>query len=637
MKKYENLAKFIIENVGGKENVISLTHCITRLRFKLKDESRANKEALEKNDGVASVIQKGGQYQVVIGNHVEDVFDTVVEIGGFNNTASSTTQNDEKESGLFNKFVGIVSGIFMPVLGLLCACGIIKGLSVFLASIGLLEMTSSTYVILNGIGDCLFYFFPIFLGYSSAEKFGLNKFVGMAVGACLLYPNIAALQGGEPLFTVLSGTPLESNVTATFLGIPIVMMNYANSVLPVIFATFIGSKVEKLMRKITPTLIKMFFVPATTLIITVIITLVLVGPIATWASQLIGLFVLSIRNISPVLTGMVIGGLWQVLVMFGIHQGLTPIALNNMMTYGYENVMCNMLTVPFTTFAVVLAVYLKTKNEKLKKTALPAAISSFFGVSEPSIYGVTLPLKKPFIISCISASIGGGIMGFFNCCTYTQGGLGIFALPAYINPKTGMDMGFYGAIIAILAAMTCGFVLTWLFGYKNTNTVKEVKENENIDKENLIKQEIYVTPVQGEVVSLESVDDPVFASGTIGKGIAIKPSEAKVYAPCDGTAVTVFPTGHALGIQTKANAELLIHIGIDTVQLEGEGFISHVKQGENIKKGQLLVEFDQEYLKNKGYDDTVMFVVTNASSFLDVVASNDEKAEQNKEILAIAI
>lgn len=185
--------------------------------------------------------------------------------------------------------------------------------------------------------------------------------------------------------------------------------------------------------------------------------------------------------------------------------------------------------------------------------------------------------------------------------------------------------------------MTCGFVLTWLFGYKNTNTVKEVKENENIDKENLIKQEIYVTPVQGEVVSLESVDDPVFASGTIGKGIAIKPSEGKVYAPCDGTAVTVFPTGHALGIQTKANAELLIHIGIDTVQLEGEGFISHVKQGENIKKGQLLVEFDQEYLKNKGYDDTVMFVVTNASSFLDVVASNDEKAEQNKEILAIAI
>lgn len=637
MKKYENLAKFIIENVGGKENVISLTHCITRLRFKLKDESKANKTALEKNDGVASVIQKGGQYQVVIGNHVEDVFDTVVEIGGFNNTTSVSEQSEEKKSGIFNKFIGIVSGIFMPVLGLLCACGIIKGLSVFLASVGLLEMTSSTYIIINGIGDCLFYFFPIFLGYSSAEKFGLNKFVGMAVGASLLYPGIAALQSGEPLFTVLSGTPLESNVTATFLGIPIIMMNYANSVLPIIFANYIGSKVEKVMKKITPTLVKMFFVPAGTLIITVIITLVLVGPVATWASQLIGLFIMSIRNISPILTGMVVGGVWQILVMFGIHQGLIPIALTNMMTYGYDNVLCNMLPVPFTTFAVVLAICLKTKDAKMKRTALSAAISSFFGVSEPSIYGITLPLKKPFIITCISAGIGGGIMGFFNSCTYTQGGLGIFALPAYVNPKTGIDQGFYGAVIAILVAMACGFVLTWIFGYKNTNVAEETKEDLKQSTDDIIKQEIYVAPVNGEIVPLESVDDPVFASGTVGKGIAIKPSEGKIYAPCDGVAEIVTQTGHALGIQTKANAELLIHIGIDTVQLEGEGFISHIKQGESIKKGQLLVEFDQAYLKSKGYDDTVMFVVTNASSFLDVVVSSDEKAEQNKEILAIAI
>ncbi|MFV0380035.1 MAG: beta-glucoside-specific PTS transporter subunit IIABC [Anaerorhabdus sp.] len=630
MKKYDELAKFIINNVGGKSNVVSLTHCVTRLRFKLKDEGKANTDVLNSNDGIASVVQKGGQYQVVIGNNVEDVFDTVMEVGGF----SDTKGEEVKEKGLFNKFVGIISGIFMPILGLLCACGIIKGLSVVLVSVGILKITSSTYIIFNGIGDSLFYFFPVILGYTSAEKFGLNKVVGMAIGASLLYPNIVALKGNEPLFTLFAGTPFASNVTATFFGIPVVMMSYANSVLPVIFATFVGSKIEKVMKKITPTIIKMFFVPACTLIFTVVITLVLIGPIATWASQLIGLLIMSVRNISPILTGALVAGLWQVLVMFGIHQGLIPIAITNMMTYGYENVLANILPVPFVTFAVVLAIYLKTKDSKLKKTALPAAISSFFGVSEPSIYGVTLPLKKPFIITLISAGIGGAIMGFFNSCTYTQGGLGIFALPAYINPASGLDSGFYGAIIALGVSMTCGFVLTWLFGYKNTET-KELEQTNSVDE--MIKQEIFISPVKGEVIELSKVNDQVFASDTVGKGVAIIPTEGKIYAPTDGIATTVFPTHHAIGITTKTGVELLIHVGIDTVQLEGEGFKCRINQGDTIKKGQLLLEFDQDLMKNKNYDDTVVFVVTNSNEFLDIIVSKKTKADQEHEILAVAI
>lgn len=632
MKKYEELASFIIKQVGGKENVVSLTHCVTRLRFKLKDESIANKQALEGNDGVTSVVQKGGQYQVVIGNHVEDVYDTVMEIGGFKKV--SVVQTEEK--GAFNKFVNLVSGIFMPLLGLLCACGIIKGLSVFLASLQVISMTSTTYVILNGIGDSLFYFFPVFLGYTSAEKFGLNKFVGMAIGASLLHPNVAALKGAEPLFVAFEGTMIQSNVTATFLGLPIIMMSYATSVLPVIFATFVGSKVEKALKKITPTVVKMFFVPGLTLVITVVLTLFVIGPVATWASQLIGQMIMAVRDISPILTGALVAGLWQVLVMCGLHQGLIPIMITSLMTNGFENVLCNMLPVPFTTFAVVLAIYFKTKDQKLKKTALPAAISSFFGVSEPSIYGITLPLKKPFIITLCSAAVGGAIMGFFNTAQYNQAGMGIFALPAYISPTNGFDMGFYGALIGVGVAMICGFVATWLFGYSNASVLPEkTTKEEEVDQ--MIKQEIYPSPVKGSVVALEQVEDEVFASGSVGKGIAIKPSEGCIYAPADGVVTTLFPTCHAIGITTKAKAELLIHIGIDTVQLEGKGFESFVKQGDCVSKGQLLVKFDMQAIEQAGYDSTVMFVVTNAQSFLEVIASKAKDASLEQEILAIAI
>ncbi|MCI5773014.1 MAG: beta-glucoside-specific PTS transporter subunit IIABC [Erysipelotrichaceae bacterium] len=634
MKKYEELAKFIIENVGGESNVISLTHCVTRLRFILKDEGKANTEALNNRDDVLGVIQKGGQYQVVIGNAVEDVYDEVLSQGKF---AAGDDSKQEQEEGIFNTIVAVISGIFTPLLGLMCGCGIIKGFMAFFVAMKWLAPTSGTVVILNAIGDVIFYFFPIFVGYSAAKKFKMNEYIGGAIGASLVYPSIVALAKAEPLYQMFAGTMFESNVTANLFGIPVMMMGYASTVIPAILAVWVGSKIEKLMKQIIPTVLKMFLVPAITLVLTVSLTLIVVGPVATWLSDIIGFVFVGIRNISPVLCGALVGGFWQVLVMFGIHQGLTPIGLNNLIAFGYENVLCNMQCVPFVTCAVVFSIYLKTKDKKLKEIALPAAISSFMGVSEPSIYGVTLPLKKPFIITLISSAIGGAIMGFFDVKKYTMGGLGLFAFPAYINPETGFDMSFYGTIIAVLVAMACGFILTWMFGYKNEEVNEEKPNQSLVEVDGLIKQEIYTAPVAGEVVPLEKVNDNVFASGIVGKGIAVKPSEGKIYAPCDGEAMTVFPTGHAIGIKTSANAELLIHIGIDTVQLDGKGFKTHIKQGDMVKKGQLLVEFDQAFIKEQGYDDTVMFVVTNSNKFLDVIAAKDEKADQDKELLAIAI
>lgn len=461
MGKYTELAEFIIENVGGKENVVSLIHCVTRLRFTLKDESKANTAALKKKDGVIDVIIKGGLYQVVIGNNVEEVYDEVMAVGGFGGNAAKADQKPQ-DKNLFNRFIGLIAGIFTPLLGLMCGCGILKGLSVFLGALGVLTTGSGTYVIINAIGDVIFYFFPVFVACTAAEKFGLNKFVGLAVGAALIHPNIAALSSGEVLMTVFEGTIFASNVTTTFCGIPVLLMNYASTVIPAILACYVGSKVEKLMKKIIPDIFKMFLVPALTLLITVVVTLLAVGPVATWISKAIGAAFVAFHDFSPVISGALVGGLWQVLVMFGLHQGITPIMILNLMTNGYENVICCMQAVPFTTCAVVFAVYLKTRSKRRKKVALPAAISSFFGVSEPSIYGVTLPMKTPFFITLASSAVGGAIMGLLDVRMYTVGGMGLFAFPAYINPEVGFDMSFYGVIIAVVVSMLIGFIATML-------------------------------------------------------------------------------------------------------------------------------------------------------------------------------
>ena len=637
-KDYDALARFILEKVGGKENVTSLTHCITRLRFKLKDEGIADTAALKGHQHIVDVIQKGGQYQVVIGNDVEDAFDAVNRIAGFDGGAQAEESNENASP--LSKLVDLISGIIVPLLGLLAGSGVIKGVIAFLAALGLLDKASGTYTVLYAIGDSFFYFFPIFVGYTAAEKFKLNKFVGMAIGASLIYPSLATLKAADPMFTLFGGTPIETNVTTTFAGIPLLLVTYTSSVVPAIVGAYIGSKAEALFKRIIPDVVKMFLVPAFTLLVAVIVTLLVAGPVVTWLGDLLAAGMMAVRSISPVITGMLVGGLWQVLVVFGLHQAFTPIQLNSLMTQGYENVICNMQCVPFTTMAVVFAVYLRTKDKNLKARALPAAISSFFGVSEPSIYGVTLPLKRPFIITLISASIGGGIMALCNSTMYTQGGLGLFAIPAYVNPTEGLNMQFYGVLIALAVSIILGFVLTFFFGvpkeYLSAGPADAAPEPD--EPSDVVKQEVFTAPVAGKVVDLSEVSDEVFASGALGKGVAIKPTDGRVYAPADGVVSALFPTGHAVGVTASASgAELLIHIGVDTVQLDGKGFTTHVKAGDTVRRGQLLVTFDRALLAKEGYDDTVIVIVSNTESFQDVVRSHNETASTEAELLAVAV
>ncbi len=619
--KYEKLAKDIIENVGGKGNINSLTHCVTRLRFKLKDENKANTDVLKSMDGVVTVVKSGGQYQVVIGNHVPDVYADVVKVAGL---ATESSEESEEKMKPFDRFIDIISGVFQPVLGVLCATGMIKGLNAILIATGLLAETDSTYIILNSIGDCLFNFFPIFLGFTAAKKFKLNQFTGMAIGAAMVYPSITALAG----------------TTVTFLGIPVVMpsSSYQSTVIPIILAIFLASKVEKLFKKIVPDVIKTFIVPFLTLLLVVPVTFMAIGPVATIASNWLGDITLAVYNFSPVLAGLFIGGFWQVFVMFGLHWGLVPLAMNNLAVLGYDPILAASIAVCFAQTGVVMAIAAKTKNKKLKSLCIPSIISGFFGVTEPAIYGITLPRKKPFILSCIGGAVTGGILGIFGSKIFMVGGMGIFAIPTFIGPS-GIDKSFLGIIVASIAGLIVGFLLMYFTKLSPEDmTDGKVEKVENKDnKDALVKQEVIVSPIKGDVLPLSEVKDEVFSQGLLGKGVAIEPKEGKVVAPVDGTLTTLFPTHHALGITSDNGAEILIHVGMDTVQLEGKCFTPKVKQGERVKAGQVLLEFDIKGIKEAGYPVTTPVIVSNSDNYLDIIGTDKKDINTEEDLLTVMI
>lgn len=620
--KYEQLAKDILSNVGGKENVSSVVHCITRLRFKLKDESKANTEILKNMDDVVTVMKSGGQYQVVIGNHVPDVYKAVVAEGGFQGQSPVEEQEEGPKGSMLSRFIDIVSSIFTPVLGVLAASGMIKGFNALFVALGWLTNTSGTYQILNATGDALFYFLPIFLGYTAIKKFGGTPFIGMAIGSALVYPTLSGLTVGEPLYTVFAGTIFESPIFITFLGIPVILMSYSSSVIPIILATYFAAKVEKWLKSVIPDVIKLFVVPLLTLLIVVPVTFLLIGPVATWASNLLGQGTLILYNLSPVIAGIILGGLWQVIVIFGLHWGLVPIAINNVATMGFDTILALVFAASFAQIGAVLAIMVKTKNQKLKTLSIPAFISGIFGVTEPAIYGVTLPLKKPFIISCIGGGIGGAIIGLTNVKGYIIGGLGVFGIPSYISPE-GLGLDLWGALIAIVVGFVAAFILTLMFGGigKEQSTETETAKPEaavtitkNSVKKNTQQVQIH-SPLSGEVIDLSDVKDEAFASGALGNGIAIEPSEGKLLAPASGIVTALFPTNHAVGITTESGVDILIHIGMDTVQLEGRYFTAHVSQGDRVEKGQLLIEFEMDKIKEAGKPLTTPVVVTNHKEF----------------------
>ncbi|WP_148551554.1 beta-glucoside-specific PTS transporter subunit IIABC [Paraclostridium bifermentans] len=638
MGKYKQLAQDIIKNVGGKENINGLTHCITRLRFKLKDESIANDDVLKNMGDIVTVMKSGGQYQVVIGNHVEAVYKDVVEIIDLDNL--NTSSETKKSGSILDKGIDIISGIFQPVLGIMAACGMLKGLNALFVALGLYSATSGGYMVINAAGDALFTFLPLFLGYTSAKKFGLKPMLGLALGAAMCYPAIQGSgisAGADAMYTLFKGTMFASPVYIDFFGLPIISMDYTGTVVPIIFVVYFASKCEKLFNKFVPDLVKFFFVPMLTLLVTLPVALIVIGPIATFGSTLISEAVLSIRDFSPLLAGAIVGFSWQILVIFGLHWGFIPVYINNVMTLGYDNVMMPFFACTFATSAVVLAIFIKTKDKKLKEMAIPNFISGIFGVTEPAIYGMLLPLKKPFIISCIASGIGGAFYGFFNLRKFITGGMGIFELPAMIEPNGGMG-NLIVALSGMAISMVVAFVLTMIL-YKDKEEVKEVenkvKEETKEVKSTKLEKEIVVSPIKGKVLNLSDIEDAAFSSGVLGQGVAIIPSDGKVVAPVNGVVTTLFPSLHAIGILSDEGVEVLIHIGLNTVQLEGRGFEAYIKQGDRITKGQTILKFDIDVIKEAGYSVVTPIVVTNSSQFLDVVQTESKNIELEDNLITV--
>ena len=624
MSKYENLAKEILENVGGKENINSLTHCVTRLRFRLKDESKANDEALKNNPGVVTVMKSAGQYQVVIGNHVPLVYADVCELAGISN---GTQQVEEAPQGLFNKLIDIISGCFQPILGPLCAAGIIKGLNALLVFIiGSSFSNSGTYMILNAIGDSIFNFLPIILGYTAAKKFNVHVIVGMIIGATLCYPTIQTdtlSAAGKAIGTL----PFIGSYYTKFIGIPFVSGNYTSTVVPVICIVALAAQIQKIAKKFVPEMLQNFFVPFFVLIISLPIGLLVIGPVVSLLTTVLSNMFAGLYAFSPIVTAFVIGALWQCLVIFGLHWALVPMAMVNIGNLGYDTILPGMLGTTFAATGVLAAMYLKLKDENKKALAIPGVISAFCGVTEPAIYGFLLPEKTPFVFSCIGGAVGGAIMGTVAVKQYVIGGLGIFSVVNFISPK-GNATGMIVSLIAGAVSLVVGFVLTMIFYKTNDQQV----ENKEVTK---LEEETILAPIKGEVKPIEESSDAAFASGALGKGVVILPEEGKVYAPVTGTVTVLFPSLHAIGIMSDAGVELLIHIGINTVQLNGEGFTAHIKQGDQIKQGQLLVEFDMNKIKEAGYSLETPVLVTNYADLKEVKNTSASSVQLQETLIEV--
>ncbi|WP_208559700.1 beta-glucoside-specific PTS transporter subunit IIABC [Marinilactibacillus kalidii] len=636
--EYKAFNETLLNKIGGKENISGLTHCMTRMRFKLKDESKAKTDEIKQMAGVVTVVQSGGQYQVVVGNHVADVYKEFVQVAGIQ-TDDSSEMEEDKPKGVLNNFIDIVSSIFTPIISVLMASGMIKGLLALLTAFSLLDKTSGIYLILNATGDGLFYFFPIFLGYTAAKKFGGKPFLGMAIGAALVYPTIVTANSGagESLLTLFQGTAIESPIYVTFFGIPVILMSYTSSVIPIIAATYMASKVEGFFERIIPRAIRSFFVAFLTLLVTVPLTFLVIGPLTTWVGLIIGQGLSTAYEFSPIIAGTLIGGFWQIFIMFGLHWGFIPIALNNYATLGFDVVVMAGLATPLAMAGVTLAIFFKTKDRKLKEISLPAFLSAVFGITEPALYGVTLPRKKAFYATSVATAIAGGIMGIFKTRVYINGGTGIFAIPRFINPETGIDNSVIGFVVAIASAFVLGFVFTYFYAYSTKDDQSNVNEklDEQLEEEEQVNGELgqnvmynLATPISGDIVPLSEVEDNAFSIGLLGKGIAIMPSEGKVFAPADGSVTTLFPTHHAIGITTTDGIEVLIHVGMDTVNLDGRHFSPKVKQGDIVKKGQLLLEFDKEGIQKEGYSVITPVIISNTNQYLDILETSNKEMTQ---------
>lgn len=593
---YKKTAEMLVRELGGDNNIVNVAHCATRLRFVLKDETIVNKDKVIKIPGVITAVQAGGQFQVVIGNHVRDAYGFVMELVHVDENA---TEAPKQKVGVVNKVIDVISSIFAPFLYTLAACGILQGILGVLVALGAINTNGGTYQILNFISWTAFTFLPVLIAITAAKKFGMNTFIAVVIACALVSPDYIAM--------------VNAGKSISFLGIPVQLLSYTSSVIPIILAVWGASYIQKFFDKVLPLVIRDLFSAMLTIAITVPLTLLVIGPIGNAIGGAIGGAYNFLYGLSPIVAGIIVGGLWEVLVIFGVHWGITPVTVGNYANLGYDTFTGLQASAVFSQAGATLGVFLKTKNEELKRVSASAAVTGFFGITEPAIYGVNLRYKKPMICGCIAGAVGGAIGGAFNAVSWGYNMPGIATIPAYF--KAGHSTQFIGFLISILVSFVLGAVLTYMVGFKDEeddkNSVKSV--DSSLVDNNVESKSGKVTvsaPVSGKVIPVSEVDDEVFSSNTLGRGVGILPDSGKLYAPYDCDVEVAAETGHALGLRDNTGTALLIHVGIDTVQLGGNGFKVHVKENQHVKKGDLLLEFDKKLIVESGYDPIVVVIAT---------------------------
>lgn len=625
---YESTAKKILQRVGGKDNVLNLVHCMTRLRFTLKDESIVDDEAVKKTKGVMGVMKKGGQYQIIIGNDVANVYAELNKLGNFSNKAPQKTSEKKEKQNVFSMLMDTISGIMAPVIPAIIGAAMIKVLLTLLPMIHVLDTSGNTYNLLSVMGDGAFFFMPVLIAISAAKKFGTNTYYAASIALIMLHPNFISMMSAAN----------EAEETIRFLGfLPVTYASYAYSVIPIILAVWSLKYVEKLADKITPVVTKNFLKPMLVVLIEAPIALIVLGPLGAICGNVLSDIVYAVHDRLGFIAIGIVAGIYPFVVMAGMHHAFTPIKLGVIATTGFENFICiGELCSNMAQGAASLAVSVKSKNKDFKQIAGSSAFSALFaGITEPALYGVTLRLKRPMLGACIGAAVGGLFGGFFQMKCFGIATPAIVTIVQYVEEDRAASLLIAAATILLTVVVT--FIATMIIGFED---IVDEDEDETPASDVSIesKEEADITvpsPLSGKTVPLSEVKDATFSQEILGKGAAIIPDKGVVYAPFDGKIDVMFETGHALGLTADNGVELLIHVGMDTVNLEGKYFYPKKATGDTIKKGDILLEFDMDGIINVGYDITTPVVVSNTEKYTDIVSLKEGKTAMLEDLVKI--
>ncbi|OTN75928.1 hypothetical protein A5886_001004 [Enterococcus sp. 8G7_MSG3316] len=626
MKKYQELAENIIGNIGGLDNIESVTNCMTRLRFVLKDNKKVNEDDLKATPGVQGTAFKGGQYQVIIGTDVANVTEEINKMGKF--TPTDDQSNNHNDERVINRVLGAITSIFQPIIPAICGAGMLKAVLALLVFLNVLNVEAQTYQLLALLADSAFYFLPIMLAVTSAQYFKANPFYAAVLGAMLIHPTFAAM--------VASGEPIS------FAGISVRAVSYGSAVVPPILIIWAMAHIERLAKKISPDPVKIFLVPLLVFLVTAPLAWSIIGPLGALVGDVLLVVFEFFNNQARWVLPVLMGAFTPFFVMTGMHYSFMPVQLAQYATLGYGTLLGpGMLASNIAQSGASLAVALKTKDKTMKQTAFSASTTALFGITEPALYGVTMKLRTPLWVVIASGGVAGLWAGLTNMRTYASATAGILALPVYLTDDIS---NIINAVICIVIAFAMSFVLTMFFvNAEGKEKMIPAEQNEpaisissNDSVQPLRTPLKIISPLVGARIAASDIPDSVFANEIMGRTIAINPEVGQVIAPFDGEVVTIFPTGHAIGIKNEQGVELLVHIGIDTVELDGEGYTAYVKAGDTFKQGDVLVQFDQEFIQGKGYSTITPVVVTNTADFTDVIVHQEnEHVKQGDLLLSI--